>query len=108
MEKKKYRLNIHKDFKTRREAEEFAEKINYSNYPIWSDIEEITWNEITEKDVKHLVKSGDSLFGMSSIACGIKLTPGMVGYLEADKVTCGVCKRTKLYKDLMKELESEN
>jgi hypothetical protein len=104
----KYRYNLHKDFETRKEAEHFIEEMKKVTSSFWSNIEEIKWNEITEKDVKHLVKSGDSLFGMQSIACGIKLTPGMVGYLEPDKVTCGVCKRTKLYKELIAEMQQES
>jgi len=63
-----------------------------------------------KKDTYHLIEQGDSL-GMSPtvFACHIKPTNGMQGYFGFDgtlhRVTCGVCKKTKLYKKIKEELK---
>ena len=46
----------------------------------------------------HLVKDGDSLL---AVACGIKVRDGMEAHFEAGMVTCGACKKTKMYKELV-------
>lgn len=51
----------------------------------------------------HLVKDGDTFFGLRSVQCGIKVYDGMQAHLSASMVTCGVCKRTNEYKRLMEE-----
>jgi len=56
----------------------------------------------------HLVSQGDSL-GLTTIkvACGVKPAMKSEGYFGWDgtihRITCGACKKTKLYRELSKE-----
>jgi len=99
MKKTKHTVTAFWSCDNRKEADEMARHLK-DRYGMSAHVDSYEYNEVTKHDTIHLVKDGDSMFGLNSVACGIKCTDGMVGHFDPSMVTCGACKRTKLFKEM--------